>query len=358
MWPNKPKSVPSIPCITTNVKENKNIILGSIRWEHMVAGVSGGVVSTLLLHPLDLVKVRFQVNEGSATHRPQYKGIRDAFLKIYKNEGVKGLYQGVTPNVWGSGASWGLYFLFYSTIKTAMLHGDDTQTLSAPGHMLAASEAGILTLALTNPIWVAKTRLCLQYDITTAKAALQHDTQYRGMADCLFKTFKGEGVRGLYKGFIPGLFGVSHGAIQFMAYEELKKYYNKYKKRPLTTKFGTGEYLAFAALSKILAASITYPYQVVRARLQDQHRHFNGVWDVLKRTWRYEGFRGYFKGLSPYLLHVTPNICIVFLIYENVTSLQMFRRIPVAIENDVSGYHSEQLTKRNHTPTTDIPSRR
>lgn len=36
----------------------------SVLWDghfsHMVAGVSGGVVATLVLHPLDLVKIRFQ----------------------------------------------------------------------------------------------------------------------------------------------------------------------------------------------------------------------------------------------------------------------------------------------------------
>ena len=32
----------------------------SIRWEHMAAGMSGGIISTLALHPLDLIKVRFQ----------------------------------------------------------------------------------------------------------------------------------------------------------------------------------------------------------------------------------------------------------------------------------------------------------
>jgi hypothetical protein len=32
----------------------------SVQWEHLVAGVSGGVVATLVLHPLDLVKIRFQ----------------------------------------------------------------------------------------------------------------------------------------------------------------------------------------------------------------------------------------------------------------------------------------------------------
>lgn len=82
----------------------------------------------------------------------------------------------------------------------------------------------------------------------------------------------------------------------------------------------TVEYLTFAALSKLLAATATYPYQVVRARLQDQYSAYNGVLDVIRQTWRYEGLRGFYKGLSPYMVHVTPNICLVFLIYETCTN--------------------------------------
>lgn len=80
------------------------------------------------------------------------------------------------------------------------------------------------------------------------------------------------------------------------------------------------EYLSFAAMSKLIAAATTYPYQVVRARMQDHHHHYEGSWDCVRQTFRYEGVAGFYKGLLPYLIHVTPNICLVLLIYEKFTS--------------------------------------
>ena len=56
------------------------------------------------------------------------------------------------------------------------------------------------------------------------------------MVDGLIKITREEGFKGLYKGFVPGIWGVSHGAIQFMAYEELKNAYNVYRNQPVDTK--------------------------------------------------------------------------------------------------------------------------
>jgi solute carrier family 25 folate transporter 32 len=47
---------------------------------------------------------------------------------------------------------------------------------------------------------------------------------YKGLLDGLYQILKYEGIRGLYRGMIPAFFGVSHGALQFMAYEEMKKW--------------------------------------------------------------------------------------------------------------------------------------
>lgn len=43
--------------------------------------------------------------------RPKYTGLVHCMKSVWAEEGLRGLYQGVTPNVWGAGASWGLYFL-------------------------------------------------------------------------------------------------------------------------------------------------------------------------------------------------------------------------------------------------------
>lgn len=292
-----------------------------VRYEHLVAGVSGGVASTLILHPLDLLKIRFAVSDGAASAKPHYTGLTQAVGQIFRHEGIKGLYRGVTPNVWGAGSAWGFYFLFYNTIKS-YLQGGNSKVHLGPGlHMVAAAEAGVLTLVMTNPIWVVKTRLCLQYTegAGAGAGAAASATHYNGMMDALIKTYKYEGVRGLYKGFVPGVFGVSHGALQFMAYEEMKAKYNRYRNLPIDAKLTMVEYLAFASLSKLFAAVTTYPYQVLRARMQDQHAHYDNLRHCIRETWRYEGLQGFYRGLSPYLLHVMPNICLVFLIYETVS---------------------------------------
>ncbi|KAJ9582326.1 hypothetical protein L9F63_003331, partial [Diploptera punctata] len=272
----------------------------------------------------------YKFNDGQAP-APQYQGLRSAMATIFRQEGARGLYRGVTPNVWGSGSAWGFYFLFYNTIKTWIQGGNTKKPIGPTLHMIAAAQAGILTLVMTNPIWVVKTRLCLQYEMD--RTLLPDSKRYLGMLDALYKIYHTEGIRGLYRGFVPGIFGVSHGAVQFMTYEEMKNQYTQYKLVPIDTKLGTAEYLTFAASSKLVAAALTYPYQVVRARLQDQHHDYKGSWDCVTRTWRYEGIRGFYKGLTASLTRVVPATMITFLVYENVSHFLLNLNKPAIIKS-------------------------
>lgn len=62
--------------------------------------------------------------------------------------------------------------------------------------MFAAADAGILTLIVTNPLWVVKTRLCLQY---MDDKHLPETLKYKGTVDAIRKIYRTEGFRGLYR---------------------------------------------------------------------------------------------------------------------------------------------------------------
>lgn len=218
--------------------------------------------------------------------RPQYEGFRHAYRTIAREEGFTGLYRGVVPNCVGAGVAWGLYFFFYNTIKTQYMQADVTEDLECLDHIIAAAEAGILCLICTNPLWVVKTRLCLQYNSPNEILHLPPSKRYFGMWDTFRKVYRYEGMAGFYKGFVPGLLGVSHGTIQFMAYEELKKIYRKRYNLDPKVRYNTFELMGFAIVSKVFAATLTFPTQLVRARMQDQHNVNKGFVDTVVKTWR------------------------------------------------------------------------
>ncbi|XP_014219617.1 mitochondrial folate transporter/carrier [Copidosoma floridanum] len=291
--------------------------MNHFKYEFLIAGVAGGTMSTLLLHPLDLIKIRYAVDDGRSKLNLHHNGLSNTFKKIIISEGYSGLYKGLTPNILGSGTSWGLYFLIYNYVKAWLQEQKSKESLGPWSHMLAAANAGILTLLITNPIWVIKTRLCLQY---AEEVHLSKTIKYFGMMDAFKKISQSEGIGAFYKGLVPGLFGVSHGAMQFMTYEELKKFYNIYRNRPFNEKLGTIQYIFCAAISKMIASTVTYPYQVIRIRLQDQHHNYKGTLDCIRCIWKYEKGGGYYKGLSINLVKVTPATIITFVVYENLVN--------------------------------------
>ncbi|OQR67713.1 mitochondrial folate transporter/carrier-like [Tropilaelaps mercedesae] len=67
-------------------------ILPTLRYEYLVAGVAGGTLSTLTVHPFDLLKIRLSVNDGHKG-RPVYRGLLHSARIIWHTEGIRGFYQ-------------------------------------------------------------------------------------------------------------------------------------------------------------------------------------------------------------------------------------------------------------------------
>ncbi|XP_055804608.1 folate transporter 1, chloroplastic-like isoform X3 [Solanum dulcamara] len=244
-------------------------------------------------------------------------------------EGFRGLYAGFYPAILGSTISWGLYFFFYSKAKQRYLRTRDE--LSPGLHLASAAEAGALVCFCTNPLWLVKTRLQLQTP--------NQIHPYTGFHDALRTIIKEEGWRALYKGLMPGLFmQVTHGAIQFTAYEEFRKVLVSSKAQENENTLATAadlldsvDYATLGASSKLAAILTTYPFQVVRSRLQ-QRPSTTGVprymdsWHVVKETARFEGVRGFYRGITPNMLKNVPAASVTFIVYENVLNLLKLSR--------------------------------
>lgn len=156
----------------------------------------------------------------------EYRTMRSSLKMVFKNEGFRGFYQGMTPALFAASGSWGGYFYFYELSKRRKsLEG--SRQLTTTDHvrkdknhfhfintykvffqLLSGIEAGSILVFLFNPFWVIKTRLALQ------GAETGPQKRYTGMIDALRTIYREEGFRGLYKGLVPALLLTSHGAIQ------------------------------------------------------------------------------------------------------------------------------------------------
>jgi solute carrier family 25 folate transporter 32 len=85
---------------------------GSPALDHAVAGIGAGTATVLCVHPLDLLKVKFQVATAppaGGIGKQIWLSLRDVWIK----GGIGALYRGVSANVAGNASSWGLYFWLF-----------------------------------------------------------------------------------------------------------------------------------------------------------------------------------------------------------------------------------------------------
>jgi solute carrier family 25 folate transporter 32 len=237
--------------------------------------------------------------------------------------------------------SWGAYFTCYNAARRRYAEraggerATTTTTTTAKENFYAATEAGVVTTVLTNPIWVIKTRMQLQRagvgDAAGASARGAAEQPYASFIDAFARIAAKEGLGGLYKGLVPSLVLVSHGSIQFVAYEHLKTLAARARRDDedaAARGVDPSEAAAFGVLSKLCAATITYPVQVIRSRIQQRmdvraadaptYARFS---QALVQTLSREGLSGLYKGMTPNILRVLPSSAVTFAAYETVTKL-------------------------------------
>ncbi|KAJ3284875.1 ADP/ATP carrier protein, partial [Blyttiomyces sp. JEL0837] len=230
----------------------------------------------------------------------------DAFLKIFRNEGITGLYAGLGAGLFGTVASSFSYFYFYSSIRTKYVNSRPAGAeISTPMELLLGAAAGALSQLFTLPIAVVTTR-----QQTSTK------DEKRGFVKTMQTIVHEEGIPGLWKGLKASLVLCINPAITYGMFERVKVLFLRRKLAAAGAgvkledlRLSSLEIFIIGALSKTLATVVTYPYIMAKVRMQwkppksaeslsEKQRkalQYHGSIDVLRKVFESDGILGWYK---------------------------------------------------------------
>lgn len=194
-------------------------------------------------------------------------------------------------------------------------HGEDAESntwfknFKAP---MAGGLSGFLTRALTQPLDCIKVRHQLQLEPIKKDAG----AKYTSTMQTLLLMFKEEGVKGLWKGHVPGqILSVTYGFGQFFAYDQFNRHSRSIK---FFNDHSDVRHIVGGGIAGAFGMSIATPFDVVRTRFiaQDSNGGYKNLLEAFTSITRNEGLRGLFRGLVPGISAIAPNAAIQFGTYN------------------------------------------
>jgi len=275
------------------------------------------------IYPLNLVKTRLQAEENAN----KYKGVRDAFRKIVRQEGVRGLYKGFPISLFHVAA--GQVYLTTYELSKQFLYKNQTTSIQ---HMCAGFTASLVSQTIMVPVDIISQHQQMRGERNTASNKKQKSSFVGQSMRLMNRIVKTEGVRGLFRGYFVSLvtYGSNSGLYWLFYYwysekaEELIP-----KSENVKTSYREAVRISVAGLSASLTACVcTNPLDVVRTRLQLQLKSEGqgeiGVTKVVKNLVKNEGFlRGFSRGLYARMLQSSCTSVFVILGYEYVKKLSL-----------------------------------
>ncbi|OAY58054.1 mitochondrial uncoupling protein 5 [Manihot esculenta] len=317
--------------------------------------VEGGIASIVAgcsTHPLDLIKVRMQL-QGESLPNPHHQihNLRPAFafnssasaavippnsihvsappppprvgpvsvgMRIVQAEGVAALFSGVSATV--------LRQTLYSTTRMGLYDvlkqkwtNPDTGSMPLVSKITAGLIAGGVGAAVGNPADVAMVRM--QAD---GRLPLTQRRNYNGVIDAITRMSKQEGIASLWRG---SSLTVNRAMIvtasQLASYDQIKEAI--LEKGVMRDGLGTHVTASFAA--GFVAAVASNPVDVIKTRVMNMKVEagkaapYNGAIDCAMKTVKAEGIVALYKGFIPTISRQGPFTVVLFVTLEQVRKL-------------------------------------
>uniref|UniRef100_A0A3Q3WIQ4 Mitochondrial 2-oxodicarboxylate carrier n=1 Tax=Mola mola TaxID=94237 RepID=A0A3Q3WIQ4_MOLML len=269
-----------------------------------------GLVEICLMHPLDVVKTRFQIQRGNSDPT-SYKSLGDCFRTIFRNEGIFGFYKGILPPIVAETPKRAVKALpkYYHHVLRLESCPFPLQALSVAG-----LGAGLTEAVVVNPFEVVKVSLQANRD------AFKEQPSSFAQARRIIKS-DGFGLRGLNKGLTSTL--GRHGVFNMIYFG----FYFNVKDAIPANPNPTLEFLrkfTIGLVSGTISSCVNIPFDVAKSRIQGPQPvpgeiKYRTCFQTMALVYREEGYLALYKGLVPKIMRLGPGGAVMLLVYEYVS---------------------------------------
>ncbi|EEU47788.1 uncharacterized protein NECHADRAFT_74717 [Fusarium vanettenii 77-13-4] len=297
-----------------------------MRLQTVSAGAIAGLVSRFVVAPLDVVKIRLQLQPFSLSdplaplrEAPAYRGAFATLQHILKHEGITGLWKGNVPAELLYVCYGAVQFTTYRSTTVFLQTAFPTRLPDAAESFIAGAASGAAATGVTYPLDLLRTRF----------AAQGRHRIYRSLRSAIWDIQRDEGWRGFFRGIGPGLGQiVPFMGLFFVSYESLRT-----SLEGLHMPWGSGDATA-GMMASILAKTAVFPLDLVRKRIQVQgpsrNRYvyenipeYSTARGAIRSILRTEGFRGLYKGLPISLIKAAPASAVTLWTYEQTMQFML-----------------------------------
>jgi len=319
------------------------------QWHNVVAGGVAGAGARLFTAPLDLVRIRAQLERRDVYPRPS---ILTRMVRVYQGEGgITALFRGnlAASYLWIGYTT--VQFSVYGTIKDRLEDYRDCLAREEEIMQLSQQSTQQLSNLLTNPTAIAfisgagagicATIATYPFDICrTVFASRGANQQQKGhsratatsfrppstIKECAMSMYRQRGLPGFYAGSAPAVVQiVPYMGLNFAIYDFLITQGDDQRSSKSVGLSGYAGSIS-GAVSKI----IVYPMDTIKKRIQIQSVFgaptstgviYDGMWDCLATTIRTEGVFGLYRGLVPSVLKTTLGSGLSFTFFRSTKNL-------------------------------------
>ena len=226
--------------VTTTIFKDSNVQSLGV---NIFSGAASGILGAAAGSPFFLVKTRLQSYSPFLPVGTQhgYRNAVDGLAKVWRSEGLVGLYRGVGPAMIRTGFGSSVQLPTYFFAKRRLIRHLGMEEGPAL-HLTSSACSGVVVCCVMHPPGMCSSfHICVRWRLTygakdTVMSRMYNQTGnlYSGVFDCLYKTIKTEGVLAIYKGFFAHLARIlPHTVLTLSLAEQTNKLVRKFEDRML-----------------------------------------------------------------------------------------------------------------------------